>query len=362
VNRMLWLLTFLGACSPQGLPVSKTWSIKDFAAKSNQHIDFGGFYSDALAVGPGQLIPFQTRTQSADGVGLVIRPAFVKTESAAFVITDLWFNHPNPWVQPVYSVLPNDDKSLSAIFPVDVDSTFYSPFWKRVFIEDAAANSGTYRSSSDVLSSKRPTRSGGLVFCPISPGAVGFAGGPAHPFSGLAVAAAKFGLAYVDGKDSQVKYLDVKGERYRANGQNLVESNAYFFVVGPRCPELPVPAILPNNAFEAGFLRRVNVTLPRSAVLAVPLAQQDQAKQLLENYNLGAEPECQLSSERLKAASVPSTSFFKVASNATCFNANDGGCVWLDSASAVESLSSESRVPSSTTLAVDVVLVGSRLE
>lgn len=90
------------ACQAPAGPEAKVWTPREFFERRAVTAPvFGGWAPSALLVEPGQRIPYSTRTQ-AMGEGLPVQPGVSAGRAVGFVITDVWQDHPDPWVQPVW--------------------------------------------------------------------------------------------------------------------------------------------------------------------------------------------------------------------------------------------------------------------
>ncbi|MDP3500387.1 MAG: hypothetical protein Q8S33_08645 [Myxococcales bacterium] len=281
------LLLVMAACAPAPAPTATVWTAREFFARRDVTAPiFGGWAPSQLLVTEGQTIPFTTRVQGAFE-GLTVFPGVSDGRAVGFVISDIWQDHPEPWVQPVYVPARSSpdgsalqSRGLPTIFPVGLDSTFYSPWWRveLVPLDDAAATSLT--SAELVLEQGTARTLGPLVLCPIVPNdrfdvaaqvRTQLQTKPLHPLTGAALAAPKHKSAFVD--DGAVEYLDFGPGRAPFNGQRLVESDLFVFVKNGA--SLPVAAVMPAAARSRGFLRRVEVEVPESARFFVPSNRPD---------------------------------------------------------------------------------------
>lgn len=339
--KKLGLLLLLAACNPgPAAPPAKFWTAADFLTYQGQDLNFGGFFPDELARAEGAPLRFQPGTQSG-GPGLTLFPAVADGAPAAFAITDIWQDHPEPWVQPVWAPFDQNGvrpEGVLNVFPVDVGSTFYSPFWRAELLLTEGLTDSTFRSARDVLSStKYERRTGPLILCPIVPEGTTFANdgsGPEDPVTlrPLQSLPSKTASAWVDGK--QVAYLDFGADRAASNGQDLIEDQAWFFVSAAGERPLPLAAILPSDPKRHSFVRRVDVVLPAGSAAFVPSNRPDLRALLLAR---------DLTVPDVAPALDAFPQFaLRVAANPACFeDANfPAACDWLDSPARIAQLSS----------------------
>jgi hypothetical protein len=295
--RQLVAVALLGAlgCAPSPGETAKRWTTKDFFARRgvSPEPDLGGWTAADLVGGNGSDFPLR------------VQPGFSNGASAGFIITEIWKDHPLPWLQPVYVVVttdvPNDPGAgrprdetgksftIDNIFPVDVAGTFYSPFWLNQFAFDEKATAASYHSATSLLNAGLPTRTGSMVLCPIVPPDTSVALGvgvttPVRPYTGTPLAKPGLGEAFVDGRN--VFYLKVGPKRADWHDDVVEEAPMYVFVTSTRVngqdvhTRLPIPVVLPDEALTHSLLRRVDVVLPASAGVFVPDQLADQRAEL----------------------------------------------------------------------------------
>lgn len=412
----VWLA--LAACAPPSGPDAKVWAVKDFIAKAPTKNDFGGWRADQLVTFEGQPIPFRSPPHAAaealqgPGYGLTVFPAFSEGTPASFVITEIWLDHPTPWVQPTWVMVSSFEAGFPAsanvsgvppIFAVDVGSTFYSPFWRGTYVLAPRAEPDTFTSAKAVLDAELPTQEGTVVLCPIAPadGGAAVAEGeatPTHPWvlaqdvgldGGARLPAQQFGArtAWVEGR--RVPYLGVGQDRVAEAGQLPVEAPLYVFAapgLDGGLEPLPIPAVLPRDPFRSAFVRRTDVRVPAGAAVFVPADRPALAEALTARGVAVVSP-----------AGVPeSTARLRlggVIREASCLSGtvadaglpdgggddggvdgggtSDGGvaagadplarCTWLDSVAAIEGLNAGLRRATGTTLAITVTQVGAKV-
>lgn len=342
----------LAACNPgPAAPLAKAWTARDFSKPTG---DFGGFLPSELMSLEGAPLRFQPGIQEG-GNGLILLPAVADRAVASFIITDIWQNHPEPWVQPVWVPLDENGaavEGVSNVFPVDVDSTFYSPFWRAELLFTPGLTPTTFRSGREVLNANVERRSGAIILCPIMPEGTGIAGdasGAKEPITLKPVKVPQTTTrAWVDGR--AVAYFGVGIDRVQADGQNLREELAYFFVSAAGQRPLPLAAVLPSEPTRNSLVRRVDIVIPKGAAPFVP-SNRPELKALLEarevsvpvvNVALDAFPEFAL----------------RVATNPACFEdpAFPTACDWLDTPARLDSLPVDQRIVQDVQLAIGAVL------
>ena len=325
------------ACAPGPAPTAKVWTPREFFAKREvTRPIFGGWAPSELLVTEGQTIPFTTRVQGPFE-GLPIFPGVSDGRAVGFVITDVWQGHPEPWVQPVYTPAvaspegaPRERVGIPTVFPVGLDSTFYSPWWRMELVPLEDAESTSLISSQLVLDKKTARVPGPLVLCPIVPKSTFDVAAekrtmPFHPLTGAALASPEQKVAFVDG--DPVTYLGFGPGRAPADGQRLIESELFVFVKDGKA--LPVAAVMPSAARAHGFLRRVEVEVPKGAAFFVPSNRPDLRARLGE-----LAPPVAASLDEFREYGL------RLARDPACFSSPNfpSACDWLDAHDTVGAL------------------------
>jgi hypothetical protein len=325
------------ACAPAPAPTAKVWTAREFFARRDVTAPiFGGWAPSQLLVTEGQTIPFTTRVQGAFE-GLTVFPGVSDGRAVGFVINDIWQDHPEPWVQPVYVPDPEPtDGGIPSVFPVGLDSTFYSPWWRMELVPLEASEAAGFTSAQWVLERKAARGTGPLVLCPIVPTAdfdvaAEVKEGPTHPLTRRALKSPEHRTAFVDG--ARVSYLGFGPGRAPSNGQRLVESDLFVFVKDGK--PLPVAAVLPPAARARGFLRRVEVEVPAGAGFFVPSNRAD----LLDEVLAPLAPPVAASLDSFQEYAL------RLARDPACFSSAGfpDTCDWLDSPEKVRALPSTTR-------------------
>ncbi len=350
----------LGACTP-GDPgkEAKFWTVREFL-KGQEKVpqrDFGGWLPSELLAREGAQLRFHGTTQ-ASKAGLTIFPAVADGAATSFVITDIWADHPEPWVQPVW--IPQDEsgtrpEGVSVIFPVDVDSTFYSPFWRAEFFTSPVVTPMTYRSARQVLAATGERRSGAIILCPIVPADVGFAddgSGPKNPSTLQPVEVPSMpGAAWVD--EEKVFYFNFGPDRAQADvtGQDLIEVPAYFFVTSAGGKPLPLAAVLSADAKRHSLARRVDVVLPVGAAPFVP-SNRDALRKMLQ----ALDPPIPVPLPPPERDAFPEFTL-RVAGRPSCFTelTFPANCDWLDSPARLRQLPVDQLIERKVQMAIAVM-------
>ncbi|MDX2010178.1 MAG: hypothetical protein SFW67_08315 [Myxococcaceae bacterium] len=365
MSRLTLALVLLAGCGTlPGLPdaganVGKVWAVQAFVERHgvkavNDAQGFGGFAPEDLVAAPGALLYLDATRREGERFGLNVLPGVSEGVPLGFIVTDVWENHPAPWVQPVYSPVTADRRIPIApdqaftIFPVGVASTFYSPWWEqRFFPIDPLTEADRFTSATDVLNSRRDVTSGALVFCPLvdlpDGGVVEVAGAvepggavvTRHPLTGERLQRPTVASAWVD--SALVKYLRLGPNRGRAEGQQLVEAPMYVFTL--RGVPLATAAVLPAGAAALGFKRRVDVPLPMTAGVFVPQDRPEWRAALLKR-----QPDAGLDAALVTRPDAGPGEFheyaLRVVQNRACVAEPTfpASCTWLDSEARVMQL------------------------
>ena len=310
--RERWLLLLAACAAPVSPSQGAAWTVRDFFSSSAA--SFGGFTREQL---------------TDDGQVLAVQPAFIGGKPAAYVITEIWQHHPDPWVPPVYNLVHAPDRT--SIFGLGVESTFYSPFWQ-VWGAKVSQEQLALRSVSEVLNAGLTLSKGPLVMCPIIPEGVSAA--TSRPYTAEPVDVT-VGHAFVDGPN-EVAYLELGIDRqvvseYEGVQGAVLPYELYVFARGEADGGralLPVPAVLGDDAHHHAYVRRIDVLLNKEAAF-VPFSRRELAADLGAFAVVG-------SASIPESVARPYT--LRVASDSSCFDAGafPGGCTWLDSEAAID--------------------------
>jgi hypothetical protein len=335
---VIGLLT-LAACAPNEAPPAKLWSVRDMHEAKNLEADFGGWTPRRLVVPVGFPLFFEENAVTVNNTGMVVQPGVADGASAPFVITEVWKDHPVPWVQPVWVPRRRDGAvmpQLINVFPVSDDSTFYSPFWQLevVVSDDFQPDNVGFRSAREALAMMSAPANeripGPLVYCPVVPADILFAagaGGLRDPITGAPLQRMDaLNEAWSEGE--RIFYAGIGVDRFPVSEQLPVASRAYFFVKSPGAAVLPVAAVLPSSPRAHSFLTRVDAVLPAKAGVYVPTSRPNLRGRLLGEGVPAPVPS--LVNGTLEARAL------QVAADASCFTTGAiAQCVWLDSEAAL---------------------------
>ncbi|MER2561635.1 MAG: hypothetical protein ABTQ32_12990 [Myxococcaceae bacterium] len=277
MRHLVVVVLLASACVPPAGPLAKVWTPREFFAKRAETKPlFGGWAPSELLVTEGQPIPYSTRTQST-GEGLPVFPGVSEGRAIGFVITDVWQDHPQPWIQPVWMSSSRDAPSarrvgVENVFPVALDSTFYSPWWRMRFVP---IDDGEVLTHSKQVLDRGNVIDGAMVMCPFtgrdSIDVAAEAGGVRHPLTSKLLKGAEKAKGFVDGVLHP--YLDFGPGRAQWHDQELVAADLFVFTRAGAA--LPVATIWPADPARNGFLTRVEVPVPAGAAFFVPSNRPD---------------------------------------------------------------------------------------
>lgn len=270
-------LVVLG-CGETAPPLAKVWTPREYAARrAEERPVFGGWAPRELLVTEGERIPYSTTLQGP-GFGLPVFPGVSNGQSVGFLLLDIWQDHPEVWIQPVYIPADPDgvQRDAPTIFPVGLGSTFYTAWWQQAFVRLTDDELPSFTSVTAALNGRPAPTLGNVVLCPVMPSneydAASAAGqAPTHPLTGAVLARGIKRTAWINGVLTD--YLLFGSGRVPSDGQHLIASSMYVFVnsAGP----LPLTAILPPGPRAHGWLDRVEVPLPATARVFVPSNRPD---------------------------------------------------------------------------------------
>jgi hypothetical protein len=99
-------------CTADQSPAAVRRSTVAFVEGASRGRASGGFAETTFVVRRGEpLLAFAgcpDRGEVAAADGYRVLPAFAEGAPAAFVVSELWENHPAPWVQPVYAFMTGE--------------------------------------------------------------------------------------------------------------------------------------------------------------------------------------------------------------------------------------------------------------
>lgn len=364
-GRSGWLalaLLGLGGCAPDAGKPARLWTIEDFVvARADAGAKFAGLEVTRLFAREMDTLPWRGATAAKPG--LVVWPGFARGAPQAFVISDVWDEHPRPWVQPTYLLATaydpkdplaallkrGDGTQHPSIFPVGTTTRFYTPFWRATLVV-VPANSQGFTDATAVVASNAPQHQGPLVLCPISAmdGGAGVAvaespTGLEHPLTRAPLKALGVGRAFVDGQE--IRYLASGLNRAVADDHDAVtEFPAYFFVVaeGDDVTPLPLPPVLPDEPLTQSLWRRVDVVVqpPMGVYFATDLPA---VRGALDSAGVALKVQD-------ADGGVPRDFSLRVAKDRACFDDPNfpTACAWLDGRAAVEALPDSQRKATGT--------------
>ena len=335
---MRWLgaaLLVLCGCAQNDVPVAEFWRSDAIAEDGGS---LGGWPRAWLATRVGETSFWEETPVTVSG--FAVQPGVSNGVSAPFVITDIWKDHPTTWVQPVWEARTKSGAPLPEVkhvFPVNYDSSFYSPFWRLELVQTDALPAAPFTSAREVLA-LGPMVDGPPVSCPILPEGFFFGRHEASALDPITLTPIAYvGEATLDAhawvEGVLTHYIDFGPDRYTVTGnpQLPASARAYFFVRGDTL--LPVAAVLPGAPKTRSFLTRVDAWLPDGPTVGVYVpAGREALRAKLEALGLRAPvPDA-------ASADVPQHAL-KVTLDTTCFETPAGiaTCKWLDSEAALQS-------------------------
>ncbi len=373
MKRLLLGLMLIG-CGPTDAVKAERWPTYELLNGAKDHEGYGGFPPGLFVTFAGDPLPFrgadyETPAARATADGWSVMPAFAQGQPAAYVVTEMWQNHPDPWMQPVYVLVTEFEPMtrqevggirVPTVFGVGDHSTFYSPFWQAVLVktttpaplEGLPDTRSVLEAASESLVAARP-------LCPMAPDGFTIAAQgptPSRPFTGAGIKQISTFPVRVDG--ARAAYADFGPDRYTATASGLVRPSRIFFftrnVVGERTL-LELPAVLAANAVRNGYVRRTDVVLETEVVFVPAGKVWDAVRE-----KLGAP-----TVDPAIPAEVAAAYALRVARNATCFDKAatfPAGCDWLDSEAAIDRLEARRVVRTEVTMtAVPVLFPGAGL-
>ena len=354
---LLLSLALLGACEPSdSARAPHVWSLIeiDEAFRANQPVLAGDTFRNGL--------PAATFLEAnADGTTRPrVLPAFAEASAAAYVVGEMWTNYKEVWLQPWYSLVTawdskapsanrlkdKDGKPAPAIYDVDVDSTFYSPFWRVLWVvvpPDTQVD--TYTTSRQLLNAGLPIYEGPPWIYSMRPEGMTLGETkPTHPLLGSEVGTMAMGpQAWIEG--TQKPSLNLGGNNFTYTATDVVNEVALFWFVrrgaapetGSEWPAVvgtgPLgtrnPAEVVGNKPRFGGLCRLHLAAVPPTAAPFDPAVSTQAAEALTKANL--DPATYRGRVALNATKIAMT-------DTACFDDPmfPQSCIWLDSQAAVE--------------------------
>lgn len=328
------VLLLLAACGETTPPLARVWTVREYVARrTDERPIFGGWAPKQLVVATGETLPFSTATQGP-GQGLPVFPAVADSVSVGFNLLDIWQDHPDLWIQPVY-IPSRPDGSVrvetSTIFAAGLASTFYSPWWRQTFVKLDDAEVPDFVTPYAALKPRAEAPLlGGLVLCPIMPGpdfdvAAAENDSPRHPITNVALRRSNKRVAFVDGVATD--YIDFGLGRAPWDGQVMFAGSMYVFITAAGVAP-PLAVVLPSAPRAHGFLYRVEVPIPAGAKAFVPSNRPD-LRAALGDLAPDVDPALDVNQHRA----------LQLVRNPACLTPQAfSTCNWLDSEKAVQVL------------------------
>ena len=369
MKRLRALPLLLAACSaPPASETARIWSPQDVAEAAHAGTTVAGLDAGVLVATGGSPIPWlsppHTDTpalQPAGTDGLVVIPAWLQGQTAAYVVAEVWQNVPEAWLQPWYVLfqvpssgppavrVPNADPVVDVLPP----SFFSSPFWRliNVVIPPGASPDG-YRDGRTLVDPSLPRLETNPLLAVLSPGNVGLAvpagvGGPVRPLSGEPVATPRLSPIWVRGAHDSSLSFGSGGFTWAQDGR-IAEVPLYRFarsdgrplllpdVLGTGPEGQPGPVVLgASGAPRSGaFSRLIFVVPPTSAGVFLPPGAPLRGATVLSGALQMPDPAPEIAARPDVAQYIG-----RVALNPACFSDVTGfpvSCRWLDGQAAVE--------------------------
>ena len=369
MNRLAALTLLVAACnSTSESERARIWSPSDLAEAAHGGETVAGLDAGSLVAPGGATIPWlsppHTSTvsvQPAGSDGLVVVPAWLDGQPAAYVVAEVWQGVSDAWLQPWYVLFqvpasgPPAVRVQGAEPVIDVvpPSFFYSPFWQLVdVVIPPGASPDAYRDARTLVDPSLPRIDANPLLAVLSPGNVGIAAPagapPVRPLSGDPVAPPGTIRIWVRGQLQSSLSFGSGGFTW-GEDERIVEVPLYRFirldgralllpdVLGTGSEGQPAPLGLgASGAPRAGaFSHLILVVPPTSAgVFLAPDAPLRSAPVLAGALQMPAP------APEILARPDAAQYFGRLALNPSCFSdvaGFPGSCRWLDRQAAVES-------------------------
>lgn len=370
------LVLCVAGCAADPTPRAERWPTDRIVLAARAGGTVAGFAAQSLVSAEGGALPFRgvdygQALVTAARAGWSVLPAYARGQPAAYLVTEVWSHHPDPWIQPVYLLMTKFEPftrqtfttadggtaRVPVVFGVGEESTFYSPYWESILATTRApAPDDGLPDARAVLANAAQVRRGGKPLCPIAPAGFGLAaaaGGPAHPFTGAPLTQRNADPVRIDG--ATARYVDFGLDRFQATPGGVITPTRIFFFT--RTQEdgsqllLELPAVLSDNAKRSAYARRFDVALASEAVF-VPAGEQWNTLRA----RFKAPP-----ADPLIPADVAAAYTLRVARSSACFASAasfPAGCQWLDSEAAIDELDPRRVSRTEVTLTAIPVLLG----
>jgi hypothetical protein len=369
VKRLLLAGLLLLGCDPGEPQKAGRWPT--YALVERAHEDTAGFPTAWFVSLAGAPMPFrgadyESPPALAAADGWSVLPAFALGQPAAYLVSEVWESHPDPWVQPVYILVTSfapitrqevDGVRVPNVFGVGQESTFYSPYWQTTFVKTATpAPAEGLADTRAVLAAASETRVSGYPLCPIVPDDFTFAAtagqAPVQPLTRAPIRLLSTVPVRIDGaRDS---YIDFGLNKFEAEPNGRVTPTRIFFFTragdGKRTL-LELPAVLSDNAPRSAYARRFDVVIDKEPVFVPAGAKWDALRTRLQAP--AADPDI--------PAEVAAAYTLRVAKTASCFADAakfPDGCDWLDSEAAIDRFAPSRVIRTDVTLTATPVHFG----
>ena len=234
--------------------------------------------------------------QPAGTDGLVVVPAWLEGQSAAYVVAEVWQGVPEAWLQPWYVLFqepptgPPATRIQSAEPVIDVvpPSFFYSPFWQLIdVVIPPGASPDAYRDARTLVDPSLPHIESSPLLAVLPPGDAGIASpagvAPVRPLSGDPVASPRTTVLWVRGTHQSSLNFGSGGFSWGESGR-IVEVPLYRFIrfdgrtlllpdvlgSGPEGQAAPLSFGTTGAPRAGAFTHLVLVALPTSAGVFLP--------------------------------------------------------------------------------------------
>jgi len=362
------LALLVAAC--ESIPASeraRIWSSSELAEAAHGGAMVAGLDAGSLVTPGGATIPWLSPPHTLDAAvqpagtdGLVIVPAWLDGQAAAYVVAEVWQNLPEAWLQPWYVLFQVPPSGPPAVRVQDAEpvvdvvppSFFYSPFWQLFSVViPPGASPEAYRDARTLVDPSLPRTEANPLLAVLSPGNVGLAApagvAPVRPLSGDPVASPRPGGVWVRGAHQPTLGFGSGGFHWGEDGR-IVDVPLYRFIrldgralllpdvlgTGPEGHPDPLAFGASGAPRSGAFSHLILVVPPTSAGVFLPADAPLRQAAVLSGAVQMPEPAPEIAARPDVAQYVG-----RVALNPTCFSdvaGFPGNCRWLDRQSAVE--------------------------
>ena len=365
------LLAWLWLAGCGGTPEAeraRIWSPEQLAEAAHAQAAVAGLDAGTLVATGGSPIPWlsppHTDTPSLQPTGadgLVVVPAWIEGQPAAYVVAEVWQNVPEAWLQPWYVLFqvpptgPPATRVQNADPVIDVvpPSFFYSPFWRLLSVViPQGASPAAFRDARSLVDPSLPKVEGNSLLAVLSPGALGIAAptgasGPVRPLSGEPVSSPRTTGVWVRGEHRSSMNFG-SGSFSWTDDDRIVAVPLYRFIradgrplllpdvlgTGPEGTPAPLELGATGGPRSGAFSHLVLVVPPTSAGVFLPSDAPLRSAAVFSGALLIPDPAAAIASRPDVLQYVG-----RVALNPSCFGdvaGFPGSCRWLDGQAAVE--------------------------